>query len=213
MNKNLPWGVMPTKELMVLKSERDARIVECFKQTQSIRKTQRMLDNLWSREVIRRCITKAGLWNRGKREYEQAERAKTRRCKPSKYTAYSLQRKIISREYPIETQLVSHASNLLKQSNIEHKTEVQVNGCQMRADIAGRNWAAEAKVSSESQSVLIAMAQAMVYRRHLGLMHVCVLLPDDCHLRPFYESECRYNGVEVVYLKDFVEWVKSHQGC
>lgn len=213
MNKNLPWGVMPTNELLVLKSERDARIVECFKQTQSIRKTQLMLDNLWSREVIRRCITKAGLYDRCKRELQQLQHANNRRCRPSTKLEYRLQRKILSKDYPIESHLVAHASKLLKEAGIQHRTEVQVNGCQMRADMAGDGWAAEAKITSESQPVLIAMAQAMVYRRHLDSKHVCILLPDDCPVKPFYESECRHNGVEIVHLSRFIEWVKSHQEC
>lgn len=213
MNKNLGFGVMPITELKVLKSERDAQIIESFKATQSIRKTQLMLNSIWSREVIRRCITKAGLYDGCKREREMLERAKNRRCNPSLSLAKKLNRKIVSREFTLESSLVAFASDLLNQAGITHYKEVQVNGCQMRADLVGNHWAVEAKITSESQPILVAMAQAMVYKRHLYKKNVCILLPDDCPVKDFYSSECRHNGVDVVYLSNFIDWAQTKNGC
>jgi len=205
--------VMPTTNLTVLKSERDAQIIKAFKATQSIRKTQIMLNDIWSREVIRRCITKAGLYDGCKRDQEQAKRAITKRARPTRSVAQSLQRKKISVSFPLESMFVKAAVESLEQNGIHFETEVKVNGCSMRADIVGKDWAIEAKVACDSQNLMVGMAQAIVYRRHLGKPYVALLLPDDCQVKEFYFFECRHNGVEVVYLSQLIDWVKNKERC
>ncbi len=88
-----------------------------------------------------------------------------------------------SKTHGSELQMQTEAEQMLKDSAIQYQShiqrELQVPGCQMRADLAGYNWAIETKKECSSQGMLTAMAQCQVYRKHLNKRYVCILLPDD----------------------------------
>ncbi len=97
----------------------------------------------------------------------------------------------------------------LKTHGIEFEREVQIEGCQMRADFVGRNWAIETKKSCTSQNMLTAMAQCQVYRQHIGKPFVCTMLPDDIDPGLFYVALLLQFGIPIIKMSQLVQWVKS----
>jgi len=191
-------------EIRQAQEARDAAIVEQFKQTNSIFKTRKALGFMCSREVVRRAITRAGLYSKCKRETELMLRAEKR-----KDSILRCHTQTCSRTHNIELDMQVELERNLTAFGINFKREMLVPGCQMRADFCGDNWAIETKVSGDSQSMMIAMAQCMVYRKHLNKPHVSVVIPDDVIPRDFYKRECESNGVSVLKLSNLIWWVNS----
>ena len=127
-------------EVRWLKAERDAAIVEQFKQTKSIVKTREALGFAYSRDIVRKAITKAGVYSKCKRENEAIRRAESRkdsimRCHSQRY----------SMTHNIELDMQVELEGTLTAFMVEYQREVLVPGCQMRADFCGQNWAIETK--------------------------------------------------------------------
>jgi hypothetical protein len=101
-----------------------------------------------------------------------------------------------------------HISKLLDVYGITHEAEVKLNGCGMRADFVGSNWAIETKKECTSQGLMVAMAQCLTYRRHLGKKYACILIPDDLEPGQFYVSECMSYGIPIIKLNDLIWWVR-----
>lgn len=191
-------------EIKQLRAERNAAIVEKFKQTKSIVKTREALGFVYSRDIVRKAITKAGVYSKCKRENEAIRRAESRkdsimRCHTQRY----------SMTHNIELDMQVELEATLTAFMVNFQREVLVPGCQMRADFCGDNWAAETKVNCDSQSMMIGLAQCMVYRKHLNKPHVCIVLPDDTTPRDFYKNECESNGVAVLKLSNLIWWINS----
>jgi hypothetical protein len=190
-------------EIRQARSERDAAIVEQFKQTKSIMKTCRAFNSVYSREIVRKAITKAGLYSKCKRDAEAIERAyktTSKRC----YADRSQ-----SKTHRVELKMQNEIENNLMAFGINFKRELLVPGCQMRADFCGDNWAIETKVKCDSQTIMVGMAQCMVYRKHLNKKNVCLIIPDDIEPRDFYKKECESNGVAVLKLSNLIWWINS----
>jgi hypothetical protein len=191
-------------EIRQARSERDAAIVEQFKQTNSIIKTREALGFVYSREIVRRAITKAGLYSKCKRDAELIRRAEQR-----KDSILRCHTQVCSRTHNIELDMQVELERNLAAFGVNFKREMLVPGCQMRADFCGDNWAIETKVNGDSQSMMLAMAQCMVYRKHLNKPHVSVVIPDDVIPRDFYKRECESNGVAVLKLSNLIWWINS----
>jgi hypothetical protein len=190
-------------EIRQARSERDAAIVEQFKQTKSIMKTCRAFNSVYSRDIVRKAITKAGLYSKCKRDAEAIERAyktTSKRC----YADRSQ-----SKTHRVELKMQNEIENNLMAFGINFKRELLVPGCQMRADFCGDNWAIETKVKCDSQTIMVGMAQCMVYRKHLNKKNVCLIIPDDIEPRDFYKKECESNGVAVLKLSNLIWWINS----
>jgi hypothetical protein len=190
-------------EIRQARNQRDAGIVEQFKQTKSIMKTCRAFNSVYSREIVRRAITKAGLYSRCKRDAEAIKRAEkriNRRCYADRHK---------SKTHRVELKMQGEMEKNFMAFGINFKREMLVPGCQMRADFCGDNWAIETKVNCDSQSMMVGMAQCMVYRKHLNKQNVCLIIPDDIDPRDFYKSECEANGVAVVKLSNLIWWINS----
>ena len=204
---------LKTRELSAIaraeKAKRDAAIVEAYNRCGTIHATRAAFDFVHSREVVRKAISKAGVYDKGKRDQVLIAKFKATPQK-AKWEDRSY-----SRTHGSELQMQTEAEQMLKDSGVQHQRhiqrEVQVPGCQMRADLAGYNWAIETKKECSSQGMLTAMAQCLVYRKHLNKRHVCIMLPDDIEPAAFYVSECLSYGIPVIKMSQLVWWVNSVQ--
>jgi hypothetical protein len=191
------------------KSKRDAAIVEAYNQSGTIHATRKAFDFAYSREVVRRAISKAGVYDKCKRDRVLIAKFN---AQPNKATWGD---RSYSKSHGSELQMQVEAEQMLKDAGIAHirhvQREVVVPGCQMRADLAGYNWAIEAKKECSSQGILTAMAQCLVYRRHLNKRYTCILLPDDIEPAAFYVSECLSHGIPIIKLSQLVWWVNTVQ--
>jgi hypothetical protein len=191
------------------KAKRDAAIVEAYLRHGTIHATRQAFDFTHSREVVRKAISKAGVYDKCKRDQLLIAKFK---ASPQKA---KWEDRAHSRSHGSELQMQTEAEQMLKESGVNHprhiQREVQVPGCQMRADLAGFNWAIETKKECTSQGMLTAMAQCLVYRKHLNKRHVCIMLPDDIEPAAFYVSECLSYGIPVIKMSQLVWWVNTVQ--
>jgi hypothetical protein len=191
------------------KVKRDAAIVEAYLRCGTMHNTGKFFGYTHSREVIRKAITKAGLYDKCKRDNALVVKFK---ANPKKSTWAD---RSYSKTHGSELQMQTEAEQMLKNSGVQHQRhiqrEVQVPGCQMRADLAGYNWAIETKKECSSQGMLTAMAQCQVYRKHLSKRFVCILLPDDIEPAAFYVSECLSYGIPVIKMSQLIWWVNTVQ--
>lgn len=198
-----------TRELAALKkrenAERDKAIVEAYARFRTIHETCKSFDFMYSREVVRRAISKAGVYDKCRRDQALIERAKARTVQP--FTSIDA----VSKDYRSELEMQKHISEELRANGIAFESEVKVAGCGMRADFAGRNWAIETKKECTSQGLMTGMAQCLVYRKHLNKRFVCILLPDDINPGSFYVSECLSYGIPIIKMSQLVWWVNTVQ--
>jgi hypothetical protein len=191
------------------KAKRDAAIVETYLRYGTIHSTCRELGFTHSRDVVRKAISKAGVYDKSKRDQLLIAKFKTS-SKKSKWDDNSH-----SKAYGSELEMQAQAEVMLKDACVAYprhiQREVQVPGCQMRADLVGFNWAIETKKECTSQGLLTAMAQCLVYRKHLNKRHVCILLPDDLEPASFYVSECLSYGIPVIKMSQLIWWVNTVQ--
>ena len=185
------------------KAKRDAAIVEAYQRCRTIHDTRKVFDFTHSREVIRTAIANAGIYDKCKRNNHLIEQAKTRKLKPKS------NHDKVSKRYRSELEMQKDVSSLLEAQGIKHQAEVSLNGCQMRADFVGSNWAIETKKACSSQCIMVGMAQCLTYRKHLGKRHVCILIPDDIEPGQFYVSECMSYGIPIIKFSDLIWWVRS----
>jgi hypothetical protein len=187
------------------KAKRDAAIVEAYLRCGTIHDTRKSIDFAHSREVVRKAITKAGVYDKCKRDRVVMKRMESRQT-----TSYkSIYQE--SREYKTEIRMQYDIANQLKNAFIHFEREAQIEGCQMRADFVGTNWAIETKKDCKSQSMLTAMAQCLVYRKHLNKRYVCTLLPDDIDPGSFYVSELLSYGIPIIKMSQLIWWVNTVQ--
>jgi hypothetical protein len=187
------------------KAKRDAVIVEAYLRCGTIHSTRQDLGFTQSREVVRKAISKAGVYDKCKRDQRLIAKAKAKIIKPSS----NHQR--VTKEYRSELEMQKYVSELLLQNGITFESEKQVNGCGMRADFIGSNWAIETKKECTSQGIMVGMAQCLVYRRHLNKRFTCILLPDDLEPAAFYVSECLSYGIPVIKMSQLIWWVNTVQ--
>jgi len=191
------------------KAKRDAAIVEAYLRCRTIHGACQAFDFAYSRDIIRKAITKAGIYDKCKRDRLLIAKFK---ASPNKTTWDDRK---YSRSHGSELQMQLEAEKMLKDANIMHPRhilrEAQVPGCQMRADLVGYNWAIETKRECSSQGMLTAMAQCLVYRKHLNKRFVCILLPDDIEPSSFYVSECLSYGIPIIKMSQLVWWVNTVQ--
>jgi len=187
------------------KAKRDAAIVDAYLRCGTINDTRRALDYVHSRDVIRSAISKAGVYDKCKRDQILMDRMQSRNltCKTSVYQR--------SKEFRTEMQMQYQIAEQLKANGIGFEREVQIDGCQMRADFVGSNWAIETKKECTSQGMLTAMAQCQVYRKHLSKPFVCTMLPDDIDPGSFYVSELLSHGIPVIKMSQLIWWVNTVQ--
>ena len=191
------------------KAKRDAVIVETYLRCGTIHATRQALDFTHSREVVRRAISKAGVYDKSKRDQVLIAKFK---ANPEKR---SWESRCYSKTHGSELEMQTLAEKMLKDACVAYprhiQREAQVPGCQMRADLVGFNWAIETKKECSSQGMLTAMAQCQVYRKHLNKRHVCILLPDDLEPASFYVSECLSHGIPVIKMSQLIWWVNTVQ--
>jgi hypothetical protein len=200
---------LKTRELYAIvraeRAKRDAVIVEAYLRHGTIHETRRAFDFTHSREVIRKAISKAGIYNKCQRDQRLIAKAKEKIIKPAS------NHEKVSKEYQSELEMQKYVSELLSENGITFESEKQVNGCGMRADFTGSNWAIETKKECTSQGIMVGMAQCLVYRKHLNKRFVCILLPDDLEPAAFYVSECLSYGIPVIKMSQIVWWVNTVQ--
>lgn len=198
-----------TRELAALKkienAERDKAIVQAYIEHRTINETCKSFDFMYSREIVRKAISKAGIYDKCQRDQALIQRARERQVKPSTSI------EAVSKTYRSELEMQKHISKELNENGIAFEAEVKVAGCGMRADFAGRNWAIETKKECTSQGIMIGMAQCLVYRKHLNKRFVCILLPDDINPGSFYVSECLSYGIPIIKMSQLVWWVNTVQ--
>lgn len=191
------------------KAKRDVLIVDSYKLHGTITGTCKSFNYAYSRDTVRKALSKAGVYDKTVREKKLIAR-----FRPSPHKS-KWDDRTYSKTYGSELEMQTQAEQMLKDACIQYPRyvlrEVQVPGCQMRADLAGYNWAIETKKECSSQGMLTAMAQCLVYRRHLNKRHVCILLPDDLEPADFYVSECLSYGIPVIKMSQLVWWVNTVQ--
>lgn len=197
------------EQARIEKTKRDAAIVEAYLRCGTIHSTCREFGFTYSRDVVRKAISKAGVYDKCKRDQVLIAKFKASSKKST------LRINSYSKVYGSELHMQTDAEQMLKEACIQHtrhvQREVQVPGCQMRADLTGYNWAIETKKECSSQGMLTAMAQCLVYRKHLNKRYVCILLPDDIEPVAFYVSECLSHGIPVIKMSQLIWWVNTVQ--
>ena len=186
-------------------TKRNAAIVEAYLRFGTICETRKFFNFAYSRVVVRKAISKAGVYDKCKRDNALIAKFK---ANPKK-AQWSI--RSYSKTHGSELQMQKEAEPMLNAAGIKHSREVIVPGCQMRADIVGSNWAIETKKSCTSQCMMLAMAQCQVYRKHLNKRYVCILLPDDIEPAAFYVSECLSYGIPVIKMSQLIWWVNTVQ--
>ena len=171
------------------------------------------------KETIRRWSRDYVIFKEGSGEYcfdvhccdesLRRQRHQFRFHEPSKEDEKYLKSFKQSMAYRLESHLVNDACYDLKSRGIDYATEVHVGGG-MRADIVGKDWVCEAKVNTDSSSIMLGMAQAMTYKRLLNKRFACLLIPADCKIKDFHIQQCEHNGIEVVNHLDFDFWIEVH---
>jgi hypothetical protein len=187
------------------RDKRDAAIVEAYLRHGTIHATRQAFDFTHSRDIIRKAISKAGIYDKCQRDQRLIARAKAKTIKPSS------NHDKVSKEYRSELEMQKQVSLILGENGINHQSEVKVDGCGMRADFTGYNWAIETKKECTSQGLMIGMAQCLVYRRHLNKRFTCILLPDDLEPASFYVSECLSYGIPIIKMSQLVWWINTVQ--
>lgn len=198
-----------TEQARQEKAKRDAAIVEAYLQFGTIHATCRAFNFTHSRDVVRKAISRAGVYDKCKRDQVLIAKFK---AGPEKVKWND---RSVSKTHGSELQMQTEAEQTLKEACVAYprhiQREVQVPGCQMRADLTGYNWVIETKKECSSQGMLTAMAQCQVYRKHLGKRYVCIMLPDDIEPGAFYVSECLAHGIPVIKMSQLVWWVNTVQ--
>ena len=187
------------------RDKRDAAIVEAYMRHGTIHATRQAFDFTHSRDVIRKAISKAGIYDKCQRDQRLIAKAKAKTIKPSS------NHDKVSKEYQSELEMQKQVSRILLENGIMHQSEVKVDGCGMRADFTGYNWAIETKKECTSQGLMVGMAQCLVYRRHLNKRFTCILLPDDLEPASFYVSECLSYGIPIIKMSQLVWWINTVQ--
>jgi len=187
------------------KAKRDAAIVEAYNRLGTIHATRAAFDFTHSREVVRKAISKAGVYDKCARDQRIIAKAKARTIKPES------NHDKVSKLFRSELEMQDYVSRILSENGISHEAEVKVDGCGMRADFTGNNWAIETKKECTSQGLMVGMAQCLVYRRHLNKRFTCILLPDDLEPASFYVSECLSYGIPIIKMSQLVWWVNTVQ--
>jgi len=187
------------------KAKRDAAIVEAYNRLGTIHATRAAFDFTHSREVVRKAISKAGVYDKCARDQRIIAKAKARTIKPES------NHDRVSKLFRSELEMQDYVSRILSENGISHEAEVKVDGCGMRADFTGNNWAIETKKECTSQGLMVGMAQCLVYRRHLNKRFTCILLPDDLEPASFYVSECLSYGIPIIKMSQLVWWVNTVQ--
>ena len=187
------------------KAKRDAAIVEAYNRLGTIHATRAAFDFTHSREVVRKAISKAGVYDKCARDQRIIAKAKARTIKPES------NHDKVSKLFRSELEMQDYVSRILSENGISHEAEVKVDGCGMRADFTGNNWAIETKKECTSQGLMVGMAQCLVYRRHLNKRFTCILLPDDLEPASFYVSECLSYGIPIIKMSQLFWWVNTVQ--
>jgi hypothetical protein len=196
-----------TEALNKLKAQRDQEIVDIFKQTQSIAETRKRLNNAYTRDVIRLAIFKAGIYDKNVRLKMDVEKAKNRISK-KKYMD-----RAHSRDFKIELELQNAITAELNKYNLYFNAEYQIPGSQMRADFIGTNWLIETKVHTDSQAMLLAISQCMIYSEKLKLKHKALVIPDDIDTTDFFVKEYKNYNIKIVKFSELYKWLKEINVC
>jgi hypothetical protein len=206
IEQNLNQVTLSTAALKKLKDQRDQEIVDIFKQTQSIAETRKILNNAYTRDVVRLAIFKAGIYDKNTRLKITSEKAKNKVYKKDYNTRF------YSREFKLEVELQKSIENLLTKHQIFYKSEHQIPGSQMRADFTGNNWIIETKVNTDSQSMLTGISQCLIYSKKLNKSNKALVIPDDIEATNFFKTEYQYRHIKIIRYSKLIKWLKEING-
>ena len=206
IEQNLNQVTLSSQTLKLLKARRDQEIVDVFKETKSIAETRKRFNNLYSRDVVRLAIFKAGIYDKNARLKIEIEKANNRKSKRT------YEQRAYSRRFNIEIELQNAVKNELTKHNIYFNAEYQIPGSQMRADFIGNNWLIETKVHTDSQSMLVCISQCMIYAKKLNLNNKALLIPDDIDPTDFFVKEFKNYNIKLLKFSKLVKWLKEING-
>jgi hypothetical protein len=206
IEQNLNQVTLSSQTLKLLKARRDQEIVNVFKETKSIAETRKRFNNLYSRDVVRLAIFKAGIYDKNTRLKIEIEKANNRKSKRT------YEQRAYSRRFNIEIELQNAVKNELTKHNIYFNAEYQIPGSQMRADFIGNNWLIETKVHTDSQSMLVCISQCMIYAEKLNLKNKALLIPDDIDPTDFFVKEFKNYNIKLLKFSQLVKWLKEING-
>jgi len=179
---------------------RDQVILEAFKKHKTPTATVKSLDGMFSREIIRRVATRAGLWDLTLRDKLVRQRAINRDPLRAKYYRSS-------KQFITEMDFQSHIADLLKQLGIEFQAEVQVPGFQSRADFVGNDFVIEAKNTVASDELCRGLGQALIYRHSFKGKRVAIVYPEDLEHNLKYNSVFADNGISIIPYNFLAKWL------
>jgi len=206
IEQNLNQVTLSTAALKKLKDQRDQEIVDIFKQTQSIAETRKILNNAYTRDVVRLAIFKAGIYDKSTRLKITSEKAKNKVYKKDYNTRF------YSREFKLEVELQKSIENLLTKHQLYYNAEHQIPGSQMRADFTGNNWIIETKVNTDSQSMLTGISQCLIYSKKLNKSNKALVIPDDIEVTNFFKTEYQYRHIKIIRYSKLIKWLKEING-
>jgi hypothetical protein len=199
--KNLhPALALSRADLADYIKHRDSSIIEAFKVNPSPTETVRALGNIYSREVVRRVATRAGLWDATRREASQIKRTKNVDYTKSAYNKHS-------KSYPNETQFQKELGLMIAGLGIAFEAEVQVPGFQGRADFVGADFVIEAKNTVCNEDICRGLGQCIVYRDCFPGKRVALVYPDDLEHRASFSSVFANNGLSIMPVSHLAKWL------
>jgi hypothetical protein len=199
--KNLhPAMALSRPELAEYIKQRDASIIEAFKSNPTPTATVKAMGNLYSREVVRRVATRAGLWNATVRESGRISRLKAIKRSNDFFNR-------TSRLYLAETDFQVFLADSLRELGVSFEAEVQVPGFQGRADFVGEDFVIEAKNTVCNDDICRGLGQCIVYRACFTGKRVALVYPDDIDHRHSFSSIFANNGISIMPVSHLAKWL------
>ena len=197
---NPPVSLLTREALKAATIARDAVILDAFKKHPTPTEAKKALGGIYSREVIRRVATRAGLWNATKRESSVRMRALDLDDEARKYRRSST-------EFLTELDFQNHLADLLRSHDIPFMTEKQVPGFQSRADFVGFEFVIEAKNTVASDELCRALGQSIIYRKGFPNKKIAIVYPSDLAPRLNYCEVFSENNISLIGHLDLLEWL------
>lgn len=179
---------------------RDSRIIELFKIHKTPTKTARAFGNGITRWVVLRVASRAGLWNLDVKQKQICERqSKVKKNRRAYQKMSSL--------YITEEHFQSAISSFIQSKGLKHRAEVQIAGCQSRADFIGDDFVIEAKNTVASDELCRGLGQCLLYRQAHPEKRIAVVYPDDLEPKSIFLSVFATNGFSLIPFSKLEKWL------
>lgn len=186
-----------TTQILVKNTDRDTIISNAFLKFKTIAKTEQALKNKYSNYTIYDVVTNSDVFKKLQNTDKKNNHKKRRHL-------------ISSKVYDLEKEMQTEIEKLLTNFFVTFRSEANIPGSQMRADFIGKEWLLEVKVNSDSQSMLTAISQCLVYANILNKKHKAIVIPDDVKPLRLFKLQCKKLGINIIHISEVINWVQNN---